>query len=468
MPLGTGRPNDGPSITNKTEIRRRVINMAVDTTPSHRLVTVSDSFPEYWGEPTPRDDDLDDIVELEHLTDNSEIMAKLEFCLHPGDPEQLGKGKDASGWNQVQRSRQVKHMRLHKAWRVHNQTLWLSYRGQLQKVAKDLTHVPDHRRQPLELRPEFEDISDLLPGELCDGANERYLMSGVPKDVVWKILMHGMNERYSGGNAGSMFGAGVYFAEDAVKCDQYTRAPDFQSSSDLHDLHAALYPECGEPNVPVNYVFVCRVVMGATLTIHNTEKWKLGSSNDTTHGNVFATKQQRELDEIKDAHRPCPYHSLFADITGVHGSMRFKEIITFNGLRVYPEYLLAYERCGIKKAEATKVQGALRQMTAPIRTRKIQQAREAAAVAKAKAEAEAAAKAEAEAVAAGAAAEAVAAAAAAAAAELSHLTLGMTDCFPAQQAKVHATFTALANTSSMFNKTSNIKSQKSKKKKKKK
>ena len=50
--------------------------------------------------------------------------------------------------------------------------------------------------------------------------------------------MNGMNERFSGSNAGTMFGDGNYFAEDGAKVDQYTRDGDNEIGADgLEELH---------------------------------------------------------------------------------------------------------------------------------------------------------------------------------------------------------------------------------------
>ena len=46
-------------------------------------------------------------------------------------------------------------------------------------------------------------------GQLKKELNEQYLLSGVPAAVIANVMTSGMNERYSGSNAGSMFGEGV-------------------------------------------------------------------------------------------------------------------------------------------------------------------------------------------------------------------------------------------------------------------
>lgn len=334
---------------------RRMVTVAANA----RLERLkSREYPQYWGTPIPTDEDF----EFEDLSDDKAVMPLLRLCLQPDDPEQLGIGADASGWGGIKQG-EVKHMKLHKAWRVHNQGLWQQYVAQIKRVAKDLTHVPAHRRQPIRLRANLDRVTSQLPGRLRDDVNEQYLMSGLPKETVLKVLTSGMNERFSGANAGTMHGEGVYFAEDAAKCDQYTRDADDGSSADLQSLHKSLYPtgqDVPSQRKPVQYIFICRVVLGATVITTNTG----GQSHDRKadpensikgNGNLFATRRQKELGYIADVSRDIPYHSLLATLR----LMRFREIITFNGARVYPEYLLAYRRCGISPQQAQEKQSKL-------------------------------------------------------------------------------------------------------------
>jgi outer membrane protein assembly factor BamB len=51
--------------------------------------------------------------------------------------------------------------------------------------------------------------------------NEQLLLHGTSPDVLFSLLSNGLNERFSGTNAGTKFGDGIYFAEDVGKSDQY-------------------------------------------------------------------------------------------------------------------------------------------------------------------------------------------------------------------------------------------------------
>ena len=142
-----------------------------------------------------------------------------------------------------------------------------------------------------------------------------------------------------------MFGEGVYLAEDGAKADQYTRDADaiFQTSSDgpLAALHKLLYPEGTLPSPGVNYMFLCRVGLGCPIRTQDGKTCL--DAGAATNGELFATKRRKQLGEIASSTEPkVPFHSLLVEL-GVNVA-RFREIVVFDGARVYPEYLLAYSR----------------------------------------------------------------------------------------------------------------------------
>ena len=89
----------------------------------------------------------------------------------------------------------------------------------------------------------------------------------------------------------------------------------------------------------MQYVFVCRVVLGCTV---RTKDSRTTLDSGATANGLWATDRKKELGFIADASASIPYHSLLAEL----GSyiMRFREIVVFNGARAYPEYLVAYSR----------------------------------------------------------------------------------------------------------------------------
>ncbi len=139
-------------------------------------------------------------------------------------------------------------------------------------------------------------------------------------------------------------------AEDGAKADQYTREADRPNNGfvGLSTLHSLLYPgndhpaSTGEAPQGVQYIFVCRVVLGCTVATQDSERCL--QSGATIDGSLWATPRKKELGAIAGASTSIPYHSLLAELG--QKILRFREIVVFNGARVYPEYLVAYSRNG--------------------------------------------------------------------------------------------------------------------------
>ena len=142
-----------------------------------------------------------------------------------------------------------------------------------------------------------------------------------------------------------MFGEGVYLGDDGTKADQYTRAADVSiqsGASPLAALHALLYPDGAMAAAGgVNYVFLCRVGLGCAIRTKDGRTCL--DAGAATNDRLFATPRRKQLGEIAGCKEPkVPYHSLLVELGG--NIARFREVVVFDGARVYPEYLLAYSR----------------------------------------------------------------------------------------------------------------------------
>ena len=303
---------------------------------ANALAATERSIPPYWRKPTTTRDE----IAVEALPEDTKQL--LARCLEPSDSTQLGKGRDAGGWRGIPEDRRA--LTLERAWRVQNVNLWRRYDAEVRSiVTKMIKNVPVERTRPISFRPEFDDATTALPGKLDYTANEHYLLHGAPKCVVRNILLNGPNERYSGANAGTMFGEGCYFAEDSAKIDQYVgEAESNDADFALRDL---LYPKDGDHpqgRGGVYYALLCRVALGAHVVTKDGQS--CAEPGATANGGLWATGRRKELGLIAGATTPTEYHSLLAETGGAIA--RFREFIIFNGARAYPEYLLAYSRSG--------------------------------------------------------------------------------------------------------------------------
>lgn len=304
-------------------------------------------------------------------------VARLHAALETADPTQLGVGTDVTSWPKLRRDGS-RRLKLSAAWRVQNRELHGLYAGALSKVGRDIARGPALTQ--VCLRRDLVEATSGLPGAVQQRElNESWLLTGVPPDTVLTVLQNGLNTGYSGANAGTLFGEGIYLAEDAAKCDQYVRSADraWKPADEpaLHPLHDILYETAGEHPGDVHYLFLCRVVLGYTLRTRRERTFckvckegpcrKPGNAphtrgvalddGATDDGSVFATKRCKELKPLAqvDGAAPIQHHSLLVETceNGPVGSgrpvctgrgcttgkiHRYREIVIFHGEQIYP------------------------------------------------------------------------------------------------------------------------------------
>ena len=268
--------------------------------------------------------------------EHSADWATLQKFLRVSDPTQLGKGKDVT-----KRFGNYNELRLASAWRIEHPGLTSTYQVAKEKVDGQMMSL--ERKGVLDLGEDLKGLPTKTAKaaarfDLKKSVNETYLLHGTSPAVLLSLLKNGLNERYSGSNAGTLFGDGVYLAEDVSKTDQYG-APDasFDTSSELHRrlYDAEHYSHEGS----VFYVLVCRATLGYPARTQ-------AGGRDAKHmetGEPIFPIGKRELAAVPGASPPFPYHSLIAELGKV--IVRYREFIFFNGEHVLPEYLLAYHRC---------------------------------------------------------------------------------------------------------------------------
>ncbi|EOD33682.1 hypothetical protein EMIHUDRAFT_229417 [Emiliania huxleyi CCMP1516] len=126
--------------------------------------------------------------------------------------------------------------------------------------------------------------------------NEALLLHGTQPGALLSMLANGLNERFSGTNAGTAFGNGVYLAEDLGKSDQY-------------------------------------VELDERLSVRTQQSGERAVSMDTRKP-IFPNGNTRELSVVDGVSPPLG-----------GALLRYREFVTFHGEYVYPEFLIAYQRC---------------------------------------------------------------------------------------------------------------------------
>jgi hypothetical protein len=225
-------------------------------------------------------------------------------------------------------------------WRVENPRLWKEYASQRESVAVSLKQLQikynlPSRRCTTDLEPKLESFCDITTESLQNAVNEVFLLHGTKPEVLLTILSNGLSDKFSGG----LFGEGIYLAETPTKNDQYTTIDDYSSGSaskDVAALHQHLYRSSAQPG-GVYYLLLCKVVMGYY------DRTKDGMSSLDHGGSLWAPgAQAKELSKIEDTVPPIHYHALIAE-TG-RTIQRHREFLQYHHARVYPAYVLAYQR----------------------------------------------------------------------------------------------------------------------------
>ena len=177
-------------------------------------------------------------------------------------------------------------------------------------------------------------------------------MHGSKPQFLLDILSNGPNERYSGA-IGTLFGNGMYFAEDADKVDQYVscdKAFVRQQGPTKGALHARLYGGARAQDHPIYYVLVCRVALGHYVRTRDAApKCKsIDGAGAKSAGAepCFARDNPRELAAVPSVNPPTHYHALLGEKGPGH--LRHREVVLFHGEYLYPEYLLGVQRLSPK------------------------------------------------------------------------------------------------------------------------
>jgi hypothetical protein len=204
--------------------------------------------------------------------------------------------------------------------------------------------------------------SRLVAGRLVEGVNETYLMHGTRPETVLAgaaarsalargapcraharaaaaVVRSGLNERFSGGH----FGAGSYLAEVADKINQYVVKESKCNAAAVAELHGRLYADGGaRPAGNVYYGFVVRATLGHFVRTKDGATSLDGAGGRQGHPIFAKGTSRRELAPIPDSPPGTMYHSMLVEIGGK--VKRHREFVVFHSDRIYPEYLLAFNR----------------------------------------------------------------------------------------------------------------------------
>mmetsp|Transcript_84605 Transcript_84605/g.237947 ORF Transcript_84605/g.237947 Transcript_84605/m.237947 type:complete len:588 (+) Transcript_84605:1-1764(+) len=236
-------------------------------------------------------------------------------------------------------------LQLLKVHVVTNDDLWANYMARREWVRRDLEADPaGFERYNVETTDTLEDsvadggeaaesIAETLAAEfgepLRKDVNETFLFHGTTKQAADSITTSDFRLNLAGTNAGTLYGRGVYFAENASKSDEYTRP-------DTHNLR---------------YMLLCRTLLGRAY---------------------YLDQKDADPRACEEACLRGKFHSVLGDRKKARGT--FREFIVFDEEQVYPNYILVYRRVDpqLDPARTLTVQvplgaapGTILQVTAP-------------------------------------------------------------------------------------------------------
>ncbi|XP_073238296.1 poly [ADP-ribose] polymerase tankyrase-1-like [Porites lutea] len=143
-------------------------------------------------------------------------------------------------------------------------------------------------------------------------SNERMLFHG--SAFINAILQKGFDERHA--YIGGMFGAGIYFAENSSKSNQYVYGIGGGSGCALHKDKSCYLCE--------RQLLLCRVALG---------------------------KPFYQFSAVKMAHAPPGHHSVIGRPSSE--GLSFAEYVVYRGEQAYPEYLITYKIVKPSNAETS-------------------------------------------------------------------------------------------------------------------
>ena len=269
--------------------------------------------PSHWTPSNPVNDAGAGVLTLVQLED-SNVLGCLQEHLFGNYIGYGGRDQKLSGT--------YSRLELKVAWRVENADLLNKYKAEQRKVHSFVAshNVPLGGKSKAIIRPELHASSKKLPWTTDEVCNEVRLLHGTSPEVVLSILQHGMNERFAGASAGTKFGNGTYFADDAGKIDQYCQEDNqYDNTGALSSLHKRIYKNSQDHPGQVFYALVFRVSLGYSVHYADDEEECFNPNAN-----------RRELCNIPNTDPPTPYHSLVAE--GERVKLRFNEYVVFHRL----------------------------------------------------------------------------------------------------------------------------------------
>lgn len=211
--------------------------------------------------------------------------------------------------------------------RVMNDQVWREYAGRRAEIKSKLGGQPASvPGDPLLTSRTIGNQSLSRLPALDSSINENFVFHGTTQAASTGIAENDFRLDFSGSNAGTLYGKGIYLAENCSKADEYGEGPKGPAGSNEEQEagYEAPRPPPGPPPelVRESYILICRATLGRVN---------------------YTLERKPDPDKLqKSCLEGGQFESVIGDRLKTNGT--FREIIVFNDDHVYPEYIVKYER----------------------------------------------------------------------------------------------------------------------------
>jgi len=207
--------------------------------------------------------------------------------------------------------------------RVMNDQVWREYAGTREEIrsrcAAQRPSVPDGAQTMNHLSANRLTALPALDSEV----NETWLFHGTTGEAARGIAENDFRLDLTGSNAGTLYGKGIYLAENSSKSDEYGEGPRGPAGEEAERGFEAPRPPPGPPPplVHESYILLCRSVLGRVL---------------------YTDDLKPDPDRLQRSCLSGEFESVLGDRLKTRGT--FREVIVYSDDHVYPEFIVKYDR----------------------------------------------------------------------------------------------------------------------------
>jgi hypothetical protein len=195
--------------------------------------------------------------------------------------------------------------------RVENEANYLEYMQRRTEIKREISKLSGALKQLNNVRNDFPTsmgvrtqmnwagIDGMTQEPVDHSINEFYLLHGTNPGAATAIAKTDFRVDLAGGNAGTLYGLGIYFCESSCKADEFT----FEDSRGWRPI------------------LLCRVLMANINYVEEPFPNPAQVQKSVTHGE---------------------WHSVLGDREKCRGT--FREYIVYDNAQVYPEWIIWYQR----------------------------------------------------------------------------------------------------------------------------